>query len=270
MSRDGGSDLPEVCQFLRPRTTLTIFVLWKTSILFGSPRPAWSGMMQFVYHGDHPRKASVMCLPIIEMNSSDTTCIYSTVAFVTEHTRRDDVSPIITFDQPQVWWKALMIIRFELLVSDLTRMVLRLGGFHAEMSFLGCIGSMMASSGLHEVLELIYAPNAVVHMLSGKAIARAVRAPFIVEAALNAMMLTDVLDAPLPIQAGKSNSNDNAEEATMPPDCISDEVIDTPDLDEASVLYEKLVDGTVSVDDICRSHVLNRIKDRLHKHAESA
>ena len=117
---------------------------------------------------------------------------------------------------------------------------------------------------------MIYAPNAVMHMLSGKAIARAVRAPFIVDAALNAMMRTDVLDAPLPIQPDKSKSNDNAKEATMPPDCMSDEVIDTPDLDEARVLYEKLVDGTVSVEDICRSDVLNRMKDRLHKHAESA
>ena len=122
-------------------------VLWKTSLLFGSPRPAWSGMMQFVHHGDHPGKASVMFLPIIDMNSSDTTCIYSTLACVTEHARRHDVAPIITFDQP-LWWKALMIIRSEPLDSDLRRIVLRLGGFHMEMSFLGCIGHVMASSGL--------------------------------------------------------------------------------------------------------------------------
>ena len=50
-----------------------IDVLWKTSILFGSPRPAWSGMMHFVHHGDHPGKVSVMFLPIIDMNPSDTT-----------------------------------------------------------------------------------------------------------------------------------------------------------------------------------------------------
>ena len=47
-------------------------------------------------------------------------------------------------------------------------------GFHTEMSFLGCIGHLMASSELQEMLDLIYGPNAVVHMLSGKAIARAV------------------------------------------------------------------------------------------------
>ena len=140
-------------------------VLWKTSILFGSPRPAWSGIMQFVHHGDHPNKSSVTFLPIIDTNSSDTTCIYTTLAFVTEHARRHDVSPIIPFDQP-LWWKAVMIIRSEPLVSDLRRIVLRLGGFHAEISFLGCIGHVMASSGLQEVLALIYAPNTVMHMLS--------------------------------------------------------------------------------------------------------
>ena len=49
-----------------------------------------------------------------------------------------------------------MIIRSEPLDSDLRRIVLRLGGFHTEMSFLGCIGHLMASSGLQELLELIY------------------------------------------------------------------------------------------------------------------
>ena len=41
----------------------------------------------------------------------------------------------------------------------------------------------------------------------------------------------------LPIQHDTSNSNDNAEVATMRPD-MSDEVINTPDLDEARVVYE--------------------------------
>ena len=106
-------------------------------------------------------------------------------------------------------------------------------------------------------------------MLSGKAIARAVHAHFIFDAALNAMMHGDVLNAPLPIQPDKSNSNDNAEVATMLPDMYN-EVIDTPELDEAQIVYEKMVDGTMSVEDICWSDVLHIIKDRLHKHTESA
>ena len=163
-----------------------------------------------------------------------------------------------------------MIIRSEPLVSDLRRTILRSGDFHADMSFLGYMGHVMASSVLQELLELVYAPNAVVHMLNGKAIGRAVRAHFIVDAYVNGMMLTDVLDAPMPSQPDKSHSNDKAEVATVPRDYLYDEVIDIPDLDEARVVYEKLVDGTVSVEDICRCHVLNIIKDRLHKHAESA
>ena len=43
-------------------------VLWKASIMFGSPRPAWSGMMQFVHQGDHPGKAAIMFMPMIDMN----------------------------------------------------------------------------------------------------------------------------------------------------------------------------------------------------------
>ena len=152
-------------------------------------------MMQFVHQGDHPGKAAIMFMPMIDMNPSDSTCIYSTLMFVSEHVRRHEVTPIITFDQP-LWWKALMIIKSEPMVSDLRGIILRLGGFHTEMSFLGCIGHLMASSGLQEMLELIYAPNAVVHMLSGKAIARALRAHFIVDAALNALMLKSVLNVP--------------------------------------------------------------------------
>ena len=174
-------------------------VLWKTSIIFGSPRPAWSGMMPFVHQGDHPGKASVMFLPIIDMNPSDSTCIYSTLMFVSEHAQRHGATPILTFDQP-LWWKALMIIESEPEKSDLRGIVLRLGGFHTQMSFLGCIGHLMDSSGLQEMLESIYAPNAVVHMLSGKAIARAVRGHFIVDAALNALVLHSGFNAPLPCQ----------------------------------------------------------------------
>ena len=55
--------------------TAYLDVLWKSSILFGSPRPAWSGMMQLVHCGSIPGKSSVMFLPMIDINPSDTSCI---------------------------------------------------------------------------------------------------------------------------------------------------------------------------------------------------
>ena len=111
-----------------------------------------------------------------------------------------------------------MFIRSGPLVIDLIRIFLRLGGVHAEMRFRPCIGHVMASSGLQELLELMYAPNALVNILNGKVIARTVRAHFIVDVVINAIMLTNVLDAPRPSQPDKSSSNNTAEVGTVPPD----------------------------------------------------
>ena len=178
-----------------PRSRLDL--LWKSSVMFGMPRPAWSGMMQLVHSGRHPGKSSVMFLPMIDMNPSDTTCVYSTLKYIQEHAHRHNFTPIITFDQP-LWWKALMIIVTAPVGSELRSIVLRLGGFHTEMSYLGSIGHLMAASGLQELLELIYALNAVVHMLSGKAIARAMRGYFIVDVVLNALILASIFNVPIP------------------------------------------------------------------------
>ena len=177
-----------ICNFKAQNQEANLDILWKTSILFGSPRPSWSSMMQFVHHGDHPGKSSVMFLPMIDMNLTDVSCIYSTLIFITEHAHRYNVQPIITFDQP-LWWKAFLITATEPANSDLRNIVLCLVGFHTKMSFLGSIGHLMAGSGLQELFELIYAPNAVVHMLAGKALARAVRAHLTIESALNALLL---------------------------------------------------------------------------------
>ena len=236
--------------------TAHLDILWKTSLLFGSPRPAWSGMMQLVHHHNHPEKSSVMFLPMIDTNPSDMTCVYSTLKYVSEHAHRHDVTPIITFDQP-LWWKALMIIVTEPEGSDLKDLVLRLGGFHTEMSFLGCIGHLMAASGLQDMLELIYASNAVVHMLSGKAIARAVRGHLIIDAALNALVLAKTFNVPLPRSA-----IEEVVEATP-------ETSRNPDLDEAALLYEKLMQLSISADQVCHSDVMTRISEGLQREMET-
>ena len=64
-----------------------------------------------------------------------------------------------------------MIIDTEPVRSDLKNIVLHLGSFHLDMSFLGSIGHLMSASGLQHILELVYAPHAVVHMFTGNAIA---------------------------------------------------------------------------------------------------
>ena len=79
------------------------------------------------------------------------------------------------------YWKALTISQIQPDGSDLKGMV-RLGEFHMPMSFLGSIGHLMAGSGLQGLLEVVFAGNAVRHMLTGKAISRAVRDHMLVHA----------------------------------------------------------------------------------------
>ena len=52
--------------------------------------------------------------------------------------------------------------------EECSNVVVRLGTVHVEMSFIGSIDRIMSGSGLREILELIYAPNAVSHMLTGR------------------------------------------------------------------------------------------------------
>jgi len=177
--------------------TANLDIPWKTSLLFGTPRSSWSGLMQSVHQGRHQDKSSVLFLPTIDMNPSDVTCVSSTLHFVSEHAKQHGIAnPIVTFDQP-LWLKAFNIIQTEPAISELRKVIVRLGAFHAEMSFLGSIGHLMAGSDLREVLELIYAPNAVDHIMTGKAIARAVRAHLIVDAPLNALLYSEALEVPV-------------------------------------------------------------------------
>ena len=211
-------------------------LLWKLSQpLLRSPRPAWSGTMQMICNGNYPGQSSVMFLPMIDLDPGDMTCIYSTLVFISEQARRYHFTPVVTFDQP-LWWKALMIVQNEPQESALKSIVLRLGGLHIEMSFLGCIGHLMASSGLQEVLEVVYAKNAVGHMLSGKAVARAIRGHFLVDAALNALLVCSAFNIPLPVNTSvddeiqQSASIEEQQENPSEPQLASiDEEIQTAD-----------------------------------------
>ena len=179
--------------------SMNLELLWEMSLLFETDtRASWSGTMQSILPGEHPGKSSVLFLPMIDMSPSDNTCIYSTLKFVAEHALRHNiVTPIVTFDQ-LLWWKAYNLVLTEPNGSVIRNVLLRLGGLHTESSFLGAIGHLMGESGLKEVLELVYASNAVDHMLSGKAIARAIRGHFLVDAALCAILYAIALQVPLP------------------------------------------------------------------------
>ncbi|GFR77724.1 hypothetical protein ElyMa_002244600 [Elysia marginata] len=132
--------------------------------------------MQAVSEGSFPGQSTITFLPMIDMQPTNMSCIYSTLLFASNLAAKHRVNPILTFDQP-LWWKAQLILDSEPADSHLR--------------------SLMTGSGLRELLEVIYAPDAVVHMLSGKAVARAVRGHLLVDSVLNALLASSAFGVDL-------------------------------------------------------------------------
>jgi len=164
-----------------------LFLLQHVSTAFSlcdKPIPNWSEFMHQATTGPHASVGQITMHPLIDLQPSDDTCVYSTLLFVDNMAKRMHL-PVtcVTFDQP-LWLKAVKICA----AADLP-IVCRLGGFHLLMSYLGCIGHIMAGSGLQEMFQLCYGPNTVSHMITGKAYSRAVRGHLLVERALMVLLL---------------------------------------------------------------------------------
>lgn len=249
-------------------------IMWKISLsLCKFPRPGWSGMMKLVSKGSHPGQSSVMFLPMIDLDPGDLTCIHSTLRFVSANAQQYGVTPILTFDQP-LWWKAMTMIENEPNNSPLKSIIVRLGGFHTLMSFLGSIGHLMQGSGLKELLELVYAPNTVPKMLEGKAIARAVRGHLLVDGALNTLLTSKVFNLELPCSAKNLSDETDPmavydEQDTLPraADLDSSHPVERPsiagDLAFASDLYDSMISGTATVVD--ETETLQMIADKIQE-----
>ena len=139
--------------------------------------------MQNVTKGNYPGKSKIMYLPIIDLNPTKENCIYFTFLFIQDQAKvLNIVTLCITFDQP-LWLKAVEITK-----SKSMNVVCRLGGFPMLMSFLGSIRRLMECSGISELFQIVYSSDTAVHMLSGKAYSRALRAHFLVQSALELIM----------------------------------------------------------------------------------
>ena len=185
--------LRDVGSSLQPITLPQIIqldIIWHLRSLYSvgdKLTPNWGGFMQTVCTGPNSSPAVIHMLPLIDLKSSDDTCMYSTLLFVTDQARKLHMpDTCITFDQP-LWLKAVEISKAAGL-----NVVCRLGGFHLLMSFIGSVGAIMADSGLQELLGIVYGAGTVDSILSGKAVARAVRGHLLAQAALTNVLLKHV------------------------------------------------------------------------------
>ena len=94
----------------------------------------------------------------------------------------------VTFDQP-LWYKAMGIKAEQHL-----QIVIRLGGFHTMISFMGCTGMLMRGSGLADLLEEVYSEVTVKDMMAGKAVSRAIREHLLTEGDLISLLLESLIE----------------------------------------------------------------------------
>lgn len=148
---------------------------------FSAIVPGWNGFMESGTRGEKFECSKIVCLPFISAPPTDYNTLYtSLLAAVDQCKAVGQKTCIVTFDQP-LFWKARELVAN---IPELRNVVVRLGGFHLLMSFMGAMGAIMEGSGLRELFCTIYAGNSVEKMLTGHAYARAVRAHILSHATL--------------------------------------------------------------------------------------
>lgn len=132
-------------------------------------------------------------LSFINNPPSDLDTIFTVLARSGEENLRNNSDHIrfVAFDQP-LYQKARYILSFTDLQNDkfgLSKvMVVRLGGFHMLVSFLGSIGFIMDGSGLKEAFHAIFAEK----ILSGHVYSRAVRGHSLVQTVLGRLIFESI------------------------------------------------------------------------------
>ena len=209
-----------------------INLFWQVSFISSAEenRAQWNEFIQLHQHGkNHPGKSQVFMAPIINLNQSVENCVYITLLFIQRQaTLMIVATPSVTFDQP------LSLKACEIVKSKQLDIVVRLGDFHTLMSFQESIGAVVGGSGLDKLLELIYASNSVTHIMSGKAVARSLRAHFLVESALMGLLIE---------QAPKDE-------------------FDTSSLEK---MYQDLVQGNLDLDVVESSNIVIRLTNVVEK-----
>jgi len=148
----------------------------------------WNGFMEDVTRDNPYEVTFVRYQPFINAPPNDYDTIFTALLTGVEESKSlNQVTCLVTFDQP-LYLKARDILASRPADPALSNVVLRLGGFHLLMSFMGAIGYIMQGSGLTELFNTIYASNAIEKIMSGHAYARAVRAHMLAHRTLAQIM----------------------------------------------------------------------------------
>ena len=103
-------------------------------------------------------------------------------------------------------------------------------------------------------------------MLSGKAIARTIRGHFLVDAALNALLVSHTFIIPLPVTTCISNEradHDVPADQEEREENLTDSLVVDKDLKLAGQLYKELLNDATIAEQVCSDKVLRKIAEKL-------
>lgn len=167
-------------------------VLWMYGKFLQTPSfPSWQGFMEGITYAHSYEQSKILALPFISLPPTEYNTVLSALNYAAEETKKSkQVICFVTFDQP-LYIKAKDIVSSNP-NGELSNIIVRLGGFHLLMSYLGSIGYIMDGSGISELWSTVYGSSSVPHMLSGHAYARAIRAHMLTYCALAKLILQEL------------------------------------------------------------------------------
>nr|CAH7764460.1 unnamed protein product [Callosobruchus chinensis] len=131
--------------------------------------PSWKAFMEVLSRDQTYSMSHIECLPFVNGQPSDQTTLHSALLYAVQKSNECNQETIfVTFDLPFIVEQSEN--------PDFKRIVVRLGGFHLLLSYLGAIGHIMEGSGLEDLWATVYAGESVKKLMTGHAFSRSVRA----------------------------------------------------------------------------------------------
>ena len=179
------------------------------------PVPGWSGFNAILFP-EMAYESNIGYCPMIDGNSTE----YSTIYTVLKHAQKltsalGQQDTVVTFDL-LIYMKAKQIQwRYP---EEFANVIIRMGGFHIALNFLGLIGKKYLDSGLGDLLieSGVYAAGTTAALMKGKSYNRGVRAHKLVSEAMFRLMWSAFVEW----YASADDVRLNEEERVL--QCISD------------------------------------------------
>ena len=149
----------------------------------------WNGFMEELTSGHSYSTSLVICLPFVNSPPTNYDTIYTVLSTAAEKCKAHNQNCcFVTFDQP-LFIKARDIVASVGSQSDVGAVIVRLGGFHLLMSFMGAVGFIMEGGGLQGLFSLVFAAASTKKMMTGHAYSRALRGHILAHLALAKLIL---------------------------------------------------------------------------------